>query len=145
MLFRSEEKKAGLTRRKLKAKRNEVVDLGDECYKEDDSNLTWDMGELRLPGGTEVLESWWNPGNDPLLRMPEGGTAISKTPMGVNYIVDELTTIRSDGESHKVLVATVPFEATISHITTPRKSPLAYLQVCFPPAYPSSYLPSHLI
>jgi len=69
---------------------------------------------------------------DALPEMSEGGAVISKTPMGVNYTVDELTTIRSDGESHKVLVATVPLEAVISHITTPRKSPLAYLQVCSP-------------
>ena len=68
-----------------------------------------------------------------LPEMLEGGAAVSKTPMGVNYAVDGLTTIRSDGESHKVLVATVPFEAAISHITTPRKSPLAYLQVCSSP------------
>jgi len=65
-----------------------------------------------------------------LPEMSEGGAVVSKTPMGVNYTVDKLTTIRSDGESHKVLVAIVPFEAAISHITTPRKSPLAYLQVC---------------
>ena len=67
-----------------------------------------------------------------LPEMSEGGAVISKTPMAVNYTVDEPTTIPSDDGSHKVLVAIVPFEATISHITTPRKSPLAYLQVCPP-------------
>ena len=67
-----------------------------------------------------------------LPEMSGGGAVISKTPMAVNYTVDELTTIPSDNGSHKVLVAIVPFEATISHITTPRKSPLAYLQVCPP-------------
>jgi len=65
--------------------------------------------------------------------MSESGAIISKSPMAVSYTVDELTTILSDNESHKVLVATVPFEASISHITTPRKSPLAYLQVRPPP------------
>ena len=76
-------------------------------------------------------------------EMSEGGAAISKTPMNVHYAVDELTTIRSDGESHKVLVAIVPLEATISHITTPRKSPLAYLQVCLllVPAHHPTYHP----
>lgn len=64
--------------------------------------------------------------------MSEGGAVVSKSPMAVNYTVDELTTIPSDGVSHKVLVASIPLEAAISHITTPRKSPLAYLQV-----YPS--------
>ena len=65
-----------------------------------------------------------------LPEMSEGGAAVAKTPMGVNYTVDELTTVRSDAESHKVLVAIVPLEVATSHITTPRKSPLAYLQVC---------------
>jgi len=81
-----------------------------------------------------------------LPEMSEGGAVISKSPMAVNYTVDELTTILSDNESHKVLVATVPFEASISHITTPRKSPLAYLQVRPPPVlinrlthYPMAY------
>ena len=64
-----------------------------------------------------------------LPEMSEGGAVISKSPMAVNYTVDELTTIPSNGESHKVLVALIPLEAVISHITTPRKSPLAYLQV----------------
>ena len=76
-------------------------------------------------------------------EMSEGGAAISKTPMAVSYTVDELTTIPSDGESHNVLVAIVPFEATISHITTPRKSPLAYLQVCPPPTSESVYHPTY--
>lgn len=64
-----------------------------------------------------------------LLDVSEGGATISKSPVAVNYTVDELTTIPSDNESHKVLVAIIPLEASISHITTPRKSPLAYLQV----------------
>ena len=54
---------------------------------------------------------------------------VSRNPMAVNYTVDEPTTIPSDPLSHKVLVAVVPFEAMISHITSPRKSPIAYLQV----------------
>jgi len=62
-------------------------------------------------------------------EISEGGAVVSKSPMAVKYTVDELTTIPSDGKSHKVLVAIVPLEAIISHITTPRKSPLAYLQV----------------
>jgi len=48
--------------------------------------------------------------------------------MAVSYTVDEYTTIPSNSLSHKVLVAIIPFEATISHITSPRKSPVSYLQ-----------------
>jgi len=62
-------------------------------------------------------------------EISKGRAVVSRSPMAVKYTVDELTTIPSDGKSHKVLVAIVPLEATISHITIPRKSPLAYLQV----------------
>ena len=79
---------------------------------------------------------------DMLPEMLEGGAVISKTPMAVNYTVDELTTIPCNDQYHKVLVAIVPLEATISHITTPRKSPLAYLQVCLQPVSLSSISPS---
>jgi len=65
----------------------------------------------------------------PLPRLAQSAAAISKSPMAVSYTVDALTTIPSDGVSYKVLVAVVPFEAIITHITTPRKSPIAYLQV----------------
>lgn len=54
---------------------------------------------------------------------------VSKNPMAVSYTVDEYTTIPSNLLSHKVMVAIIPLEATISHITSPRKSPIAYLQV----------------
>ena len=60
----------------------------------------------------------------------ETTAVVSKNPMAVSYTVDEPTTIPSDHLSHRVLVAVIPFEATISHITSPRKSPMAYLQVC---------------
>ena len=65
----------------------------------------------------------------PLPPLVQTAAMVSKSPMAVNYTVDEYTTIPSDHLSHKVLVATIPFEATISHITSPRKSPIAYLQV----------------
>lgn len=50
--------------------------------------------------------------------------------MTVSYAVEALTTIPSDGLSYKVLVTAIPFEAVITHVTAPRKSPIAYLQVC---------------
>jgi len=52
--------------------------------------------------------------------------------MTVTYAVEALTTVPSYGVSRKVLVATTPFEAVITHITTPRESPIAYLQVLEP-------------
>ena len=65
----------------------------------------------------------------PLPQLAQSTAAISKNPMLISYTVEELTIIPSDGVSYKVLVATVPFEAVITHIATPRKSPIAYLQV----------------
>ena len=65
----------------------------------------------------------------PLPLLVQTAAVVSKSPMAVSYTVDEYTTIPSDHLSHKVLVAIIPFEATISHITSPRKSPVAYLQV----------------
>jgi len=109
------------TRTKQTARRSRFLDLeaevsDDEAEEDGEHNgLSFDSMDL--------LDAV-------LPEMSEGGAVVSKTPMSINYTVDKLTTIQSDGESHKVLVAIVPFEATISHITTPRKSPLAYLQVC---------------
>jgi len=69
------------------------------------------------------------PPRSPLPRLAQSAATISKSPMTITYTVDALTTVPSDGVSRKVLVATVPFEAVVTHITTPRKSPIAYLQV----------------
>jgi len=69
------------------------------------------------------------PGFAPLPPLLQTASVVSKSPMAVDYTVDEYTTIPSDHLSHKILVAIIPFEPTISHITSPRKSPIAYLQV----------------
>ena len=61
------------------------------------------------------------------LFAPRG--TVSKSPLSVTYTVEGKTTIPTDGQSHKVLVANLPLEATVTHVTTPRKSTVAYLQV----------------
>jgi len=130
----SKQKKAASIRTKQTARRtSEVVFQLDTNLDETEGVVNLDLdecdeGDFECDGGDFDLDLTWF-----LPEMSEGGAMVSKTPMGVNYAVDGLTTIRSDGESHKVLVASVPFEAAISHITTPRKSPLAYLQVCSSP------------
>jgi len=68
------------------------------------------------------------------IPLTETAAIVSKNPMAVSYSVEEPTTIPSDRLSHKVLVAIIPFESTISHITSPRKSPVAYLQVGIHPS-----------
>ena len=61
------------------------------------------------------------------IAAPRG--TVSKSPLSVAYTVEGKTTIPTDGQSHKVLVASLPLEATVTHVTTPRKSTVAYLQV----------------
>lgn len=86
-----------------------------------------DMGFGLLDGDDIVPQSTTVPA--PLPSLAQCGAFISKSPMTVSYTVETLTTIPSDSVSYKVLVAVIPFEAVITHITTPRKSPIAYLQV----------------
>ena len=64
-----------------------------------------------------------------MLNMAAPRGVISKSPLSVTYTVEGKTTIPTDGQSHKVLVASLPLEATVTHVTTPRKSTAAYLQV----------------
>ena len=61
------------------------------------------------------------------ISTPRG--VVNKSPLSVTYAVEGKTTIPTDGQSHKVLVASLPLEATVTHVTTPRKSTVAYLQV----------------
>ncbi|KAF9653409.1 hypothetical protein BDM02DRAFT_1911688 [Thelephora ganbajun] len=107
-----------------------VSSVGSEEYEDDESAESF--------GGAASFPAVVLP------EMSEGGAAISKSPMAVNYTVDDLTTIPSDDVSHKVLVAVIPLEASISHITTPRKSPLAYLQCSVKNTSEYSLLPGTL-
>jgi len=80
------------------------------------------------PAGFGRVYGQYNP-VPPLPELVQNAAVISKSPMTISYTVEALTTIPSDGISHKVLVATIPLEAAITHIVSPRKSPMAYLQV----------------
>ena len=65
----------------------------------------------------------------PTKMIMRSAAVVSKSPMAISYTVEALTTIPSDGISYKVLVATIPFEAFVTYITTPRRLPITYLQV----------------
>ena len=82
--------------------------------------------------GFEVFDDAAPSRRAPIPRLAQRAATISKNPMTVTYTVEALTTIPSHGISRKVLVATIPFEVVITHITTPRESPIAYLQVLEP-------------
>ena len=82
----------------------------------------------------DIVENMGFEFNDDSLPPPppelvQSAAVISKNPMTVSYTVETLTTIPSNVILHKVLVAAIPLEAVITHITTPGKSPIAYLQV----------------
>lgn len=66
------------------------------------------------------------------LPVYEGVAFVTHSPLSVTYTVDDKPTIPSDGKSHKVSVAQLPFEAEIMHVTVPRVEPLVYLQVNLP-------------
>ena len=68
----------------------------------------------KIGGGPPLVQQ-----SAPLPPLVQTAAVVSKSPMAVSYAVDEHTTIPSDHQSHKVLVAIIPFEATISHIASP--------------------------
>jgi hypothetical protein len=59
----------------------------------------------------------------------EPTTVVSESPLAISYAVDSKSTIPSDGVSHQVSVAVLPFETKITHVTAPRVQPNVYLQV----------------
>lgn len=87
------------------------------------------FGSTRAVSATTAVGSAGSQG--PQVRQSLGAPrgVINKSPLSVTYTVEGKTTIPTDGQSHKVLVASLPLEATVTHVTTPRKSTVAYLQV----------------
>jgi hypothetical protein len=55
-------------------------------------------------------------------------TVVSESPLSTTYTVEGQSTVPSDGLAHQVLVAVLPFAATVSHVAVPRVDPVAYLQ-----------------
>jgi Domain of unknown function (DUF4139)/N-terminal domain of unknown function (DUF4140) len=58
----------------------------------------------------------------------EGVAVVNKSSLSVSYAVEGASTIQSDGESHKVSVAVLPFEADVTWITMPRQQAVVYMQ-----------------
>jgi len=59
----------------------------------------------------------------------EPTTVVSETPIAISFSVHGESTIPSDDVVHQVVIALLPFEATISYISVPRIEPRVYLQV----------------
>ncbi|EDR08579.1 uncharacterized protein LACBIDRAFT_296878 [Laccaria bicolor S238N-H82] len=58
----------------------------------------------------------------------EPTTVVAETPIAISYSVQGESTIPSDDVVHQVVIAVLPFEATISYISVPRIEPRVYLQ-----------------
>lgn len=61
--------------------------------------------------------------------LEESATIVNESPLSTAYTVEEKSTIPSDGISHQVLVASLPFEAEMTYVAVPRVETIAYLQV----------------
>ncbi|KZV76705.1 hypothetical protein PENSPDRAFT_646156 [Peniophora sp. CONT] len=56
-------------------------------------------------------------------------TSIAKeSPLFISYKIDGESSIPSDGEDHKVSIADLPFQATISHVVVPKVKAVVYLE-----------------
>lgn len=58
----------------------------------------------------------------------EPTTVVHESPLALTYHVEGESGVPSDGVSHQVSVAVLPFEAKIMHVTVPKVRPIAYLQ-----------------
>jgi len=56
-------------------------------------------------------------------------TIVFETPIANSFTVPGKLTIPSDGDSHQVTVAVLPFTAKISYVVSPRIDPRVFLQV----------------
>ena len=60
----------------------------------------------------------------------EPATSIAKeSPLFVSYKIEGESSIPSDGDIHKVSIAELPFEASISHVVVPKIKAVVYLEV----------------
>jgi type II secretory pathway pseudopilin PulG len=67
--------------------------------------------------------------SSPSITGVEPTTVVAETPIAISYSVHGESTIPSDDVVHQVVIAVLPFEATISYISVPRIEPRVYLQV----------------
>ncbi|KIJ96516.1 hypothetical protein K443DRAFT_682305 [Laccaria amethystina LaAM-08-1] len=66
--------------------------------------------------------------SSPSITGVEPTTVVAETPIAISYSVHGESTIPSDDVVHQVVIAVLPFEATISYISVPRIEPRVYLQ-----------------
>lgn len=58
----------------------------------------------------------------------EGVAVVNNSSLSVSYAVEGSSTIPSDGQSHKVSVAVLPFEADVTWVAMPRQQTVVYME-----------------
>ena len=58
----------------------------------------------------------------------EPTSVVHESPLALTYHVESASSVPSDGVSHQVSVAVLPFEAKILHVTVPKARPVTYLE-----------------
>ena len=66
---------------------------------------------------------------DPPSRFEPATSIAKESPLFVSYRIDGQSSIPSDGDIHKVSIAELPFEASISHVVVPKIKAVVYLEV----------------
>ena len=66
--------------------------------------------------------------NEPITTIGDPMSVVHESPLALTYHVEGASGVPSDGVSHQVCVAVLPFEAKILHVTVPKVRPVAYLE-----------------
>jgi hypothetical protein len=83
------------------------------------------------PASSEFIDLMTDTGLDSVTyeaSSAKSRTIVSESPFATIYKVDGSASIPSDGRAHQVLVAVLPFEASITWVAVPRARAVVYLQ-----------------
>ncbi|KAI0064999.1 hypothetical protein BV25DRAFT_1914144 [Artomyces pyxidatus] len=82
-----------------------------------------------LPESRSVEEHQWDSPEAIVAPLPliEATSVVKESPLSVYYSVDGKSSVPSDGLSHQVSIATLPFEADVMHVVVPKAKAITYL------------------
>jgi len=66
-------------------------------------------------------------GDDEPTPIAEPTAVVHESPLALTYHIEGASRVPSDGVSHQLAVAVLPFAATLQHIAVPKAQPVAYL------------------
>ncbi|KAF8266027.1 hypothetical protein EI94DRAFT_1587080 [Lactarius quietus] len=68
-----------------------------------------------------------NSADEEPMPIVEPTTVVHESPLALTYRVEGPSRVPSDGVSHQLAVAVLPFSATLQHVAVPKARPVAYL------------------